>query len=679
MKPPFKNIPPSDNAPNNQAGAQVQARFQEALTLHREGHLDQACRHYQQVLHMQPGHFDTLHMLGVIAYQTKNSYRAIDLISRAIEINPNLYIAFNNRGTILNALKQHNVALLNYDQAIALKPDFAEAYNNRGNTLKEIKQFDAALQSYDQAIALKPGYALAYYNRGNTLKEIKQFDAALQSYDQAIAIKPDYAEAYNNRGNILHELMQFDAALQNYNQAISIKPDYTEAYINRGNILQDLKQFHVALQNYDQAIALNPDYAEVYSNRGNTLNNLKQFHAALQSYEKAISIKPDFAEAYNNRGNVLKDLKLFDAALQSYDQAIAIRPDFAEAYNNRGNVLKDLKLFDAALQSYEKAIAIRPGYGKAHGNLSLCHLEMGNFDKGWEKYEWRWESNETKGDLRKFAQPLWVGAESLHGKSILLHSEQGTGDTLQFCRYAKLVADLGAHVILEVQEYLFSLLANIEGVAVLVSKGSTLPSFDFHCPLLSLPLAFKTDIDSIPVCERYIKSDAGRVAEWQTKLGIIIKPRVGLAWSGSTRHKNDVNRSIPLCDFVKLLPSEYNYLSLQKEVRDADTETLKSHPEILHFGEELKDFADTAALCELVDIIVSVDTSVAHLAGALGKPVWILLPFNPDWRWLRDRNDSPWYPTARLYRQDRVDDWEGVYARVKADLRKALYEIKSFP
>ena len=646
----------------------AQAKLNQAFAFHQKGHLPQAKALYEEILVMQPKHFDSLHLLGVIAYQTKNHQRAVDLIGKAIELYPKNAAFYSNRGLALQELKQLDAAVASYDKAIALKADYAEAYSNRGNVLQELKQLDAAVASYDKAIALKADYAEAYYNRGNALKELKRLDVAVASYDKAIALKADYAEAYSNRGLVLQELKQLDAAVASYDKAIALKADYAEAYSNRGNVLQKLKQLDAAIASYNQAIALKADYAEAYSNRGNALKKLKQLDAAVASYDKAIALKADYAEAYYNRGNALQELKQLDAAVASYDKAIALKADYAEAYSNRGLVLQELKQLDAAVASYDKAIALKPDFAGAYWNKSLALLLFGHFDRGWEFYEFGWGIQYGRGNKQNFVQPLWLGNNPLEGKTILLHSEQGFGDTIQFCRYAKLVADLGAQVILEVEKPLMSLLANLDGVAQLVAKGSNLPAFDYQCPLLSLPLAFKTNIKTIPTSIKYLGGEPSKIAQWQSKLGEKIKPRIGLVWSGGTTHHNDRNRSLLLSYLIQHLPTDFQYVSLQKEIRDVDQPTIQSNPNILNFANELNDFSDTAALCELMDVVISVDTSVAHLAGALGKPTWVLLPFGPDWRWLLDRTDSPWYPSVKLYRQEKIGDWDSVFQRVKADL-----------
>jgi hypothetical protein len=295
-------------------------------------------------------------------------------------------------------------------------------------------------------------------------------------------------------------------------------------------------------------------------------------------------------------------------------------------------------------------------------------LSCGDFGKGWTDYEWRWSNDKGSYilDRRLFPQPLWLGDESIAGKRILLHSEQGLGDTLQFCRYAKSVSELGAHVVLEVQPPLASVLAKLDGVSQLVTRGNALPEFDYHCPLLSLPLAFKTTLETIPIRDRYLCAETSKITHWQRRLGEKTKPRVGLVWNGKRRTEND--RSILLADLIQCLPGDFQYVSLQKEVRDPDSRTLNAHPEILDFRAEAKDFSDTAALCECMDVVISVDTSAAHLSAALGRKTWILLPYIADWRWLIDRATSPWYESATLYRQAIMGDWRGVFEKVAADL-----------
>ncbi len=382
----YRNTPRQKVAPNA-LSAKTQATFQQAMQLHQQGQLAQAQTLYNEVLKLQPEHFDALHLSGVAAYQTKNFQMAVELIGKAIEIQPNNTSVYYNLGLALYERGQFNDAVASYNQAIALKPDFAEAYCNRGVALQEMNQLDDAVASYDQTIALKPDYAEAYCNRGNALQELRQLADAVTSYDRAIALKHDYAEAYYNRGNALKELKQLHDAVASYDHAITLKPDFALAYNNRGNVLKELKQLDDAVASYDQTIALKPDFAEAYNNRGNTLLELRQLDDAVTSYDRAIALKPDYAEAYSNRGNALRQLKQPDNAVASYDQATALKPDYAEAYYNRGNALQELRQLDDAVASYDRAIALKPDYADACYNRGNALQELRRLNDALASYD----------------------------------------------------------------------------------------------------------------------------------------------------------------------------------------------------------------------------------------------------------------------------------------------------
>ncbi|NTW68854.1 MAG: tetratricopeptide repeat protein [Chlorobiaceae bacterium] len=703
-------------------------RLQQALKFHQKGELTEAETLYEEILQHQPEQVDALHFLGVIALQKKNHEKAVELFTKAIEIYPHHAVFYSNQGLAHYGLKQFEAALASFDKVIALKPDYAEAYLNRGMVLYDQGAFEDALASFEKALDLKPDFAKAYFYKGVLLHDLNQLDVALASFDQAIALKPDYAEAHANRDLVLKDLVppppsndltaaqinakfqqalilhqqgqiaqakvfyeqilkvlpkhvdarhllgvialqskEYQKAVDLIDQAIAIYPDNATFYSNRAIALKELKQFEHALANFDKAIALNADYAEAYSNRGNTLYGLRMFDEALKSFDRAIALKPDFPEAHSNRGNTLQELNLFDAALECYDKAIDLKADYPEAFSNRGLTLQQLNRFDEALESFEQAIALKADFPDAWLNKALALLQRGNFKSGWKLYEWRWKYEKFTSPHRNFMQPLWLGKESLEGKTILLHAEQGLGDTIQFSRYVHSVAELGAHVILELPQPLYGLLKNLDGVTHAVTQGDPLPEFELHTPLLSLPFAFNTELDSIPSARQYIKTDPIKLEHWKSRLGVKKAPRVGLVWSTSV--KPDKNRNIALAELIQQLPGGFEYVSLQKEIEDHDRETLQISAEIVHFDDELEDFSDTAALSELMDVVISIDTSVAHLAGALGKPVWILLPFTPNWRWLLDRADSPWYDSARLYRQQHFGDWQSLLEKVARNLQ----------
>ena len=551
---------------------------------------------------------------------------------------------------------------------IDAKPDYFEALYLLGIIAGQTGRREEAAELLSRAVAANPASADACYNRGVALAELGRHAEALASYERAIELRPEYPDAHYNRGVTLAELGRHEEALESYDRALALKPDHAKAYNNRGIALGHLQRYDEAVQSYDRAIALRADYASAYSNRGVALGSLQRHAEALESHERAIALRPDYVEAYNNRGNMLHDMGRHAEALESYDRAIALKPDYAEAYYNRGNALRELHRHADAIESFERAISLQPDHASAHWNLADCRLLLGDFVRGWEEYEWRWKLQQWQASGRDFPQPLWLGREPVRGRTILLHSEFGLGDTLLFCRYAREVAALGAEVVLEVQPPLLRLLGKLEGVAQVLPRGDPLPAFDCHCPLMSLPLAFRTDLASIPARIPYLRSEATRVDRWRRRLGEARKPRLGLVWSGSQTLKND-QRSMTLADVLPLLGDWAEWVSLQKEVRDSDAALLAGHPELRDVGSELEDFTDTAAVIELLDLVVSVDTSTAHVAGAMGKPVWIMVPFNPhDWRWMLEREDSPWYPAARLFRQPSSGDWAGVVRRVKGEL-----------
>lgn len=517
-----------------------------------------------------------------------------------------------------------------------------------------------------KAIGVNRKNAAAHSNLGNALRDLKRPADALVSYDRALKLQPDFPDAHNNRGNTLLELKRAADALASYDRAIRLKPDYAEAHSNRGNALRELKRLTDALASYEQAISLRPNYAQAHANRAGVLRQLKRSEEALASYDTALSLNPNDAEAHSNRGIVLRDLQRLDEALASYERAIALDPGYAEPLNNRGNALSDLHRFDEALASYDKAIALRPDYADAHFNRALCLLLLGRYEQGLPDYEWRWRCDEVIPP-RPLARPLWLGRGDIAGKTLLLWWEQGLGDTVQFARFAPALAARGAKVVMSVQEPLRRLLRQLGPGVEIVGPDTTPTAVDLHCPLMSLPLALGLRPESVSSAP-YLKADEALQAAWRARLPATGRRRVGIAWSGGPAHKKDRSRSIEWRQFRSLLTPDADWIVVQKDVREGDAALLHDNG-LASFGNELADFADTAALLSLTDLLITVDTSVAHVAGAMGKPVWLLLPYNPDWRWLLDRDDTPWYPSVRLFRQQRPGDWAEVLGRVSAALR----------
>jgi tetratricopeptide (TPR) repeat protein len=461
---------------------------------------------------------------------------------------------------------------------------------------------------------------------------------ALRFLSQALRINSGSADAMSNLGLALHAAGRFEEAVTWYRNALRLAPDHPEILYNLGNACLELGHINEALSSFDAVLAKNPDHIGARVNRGNTLLRFNQPVKAIASYEGALAAMPGHPQILTNRGHALRRLDRPVEALADFEAALAAAPEFPEAH------------FEAA----------------------MTRLGLGDFDAGWKAYEWRWRTGAFAGQRRQLQAPLWLGDTPVSGKTILLHAEQGLGDTIQFIRYAPLLAGRGAKVVCEVQPELLPLLAQLQNArdVTIIAKGEPLPAFDLHCPLLSLPLAFGTQPETIPAAVPYLAAPEQRLAEWRDRLpqgG----PRAGFVWSGQPSHKNDANRSIPLARLAALFDDpRLRCFSLQSDLRDADSEALRGLPNLVHLGGEFRDFADTAAVIALLDVVVSVDTAVAHLAGAMGKPVVILIPHAADFRWLGGRDDSPWYPTAKLFRQPAFGDWDSVIVRLRDELRQ---------
>ena len=422
------------------------------------------------------------------------------------------------------------------------------------------------------------------------------------------------------------------------------------------------------------------DHVGAIANLGTALMGQGRLEEAIASYQQALALNPDYGEVHSNLGIALRDQGRLEDAVVSYQRALTLKPDLAEAHSNLGIALRDQGRFEEALASFNRALERRPDFAEPHFHRALCRLLIGDFARGWEEYEWRWEMPQLKARKRNFPQPHWLGKGEIAGKTILLHAEQGFGDTLQFCRYVPLVAERAAHVVLEVQKPLCELVSTLRGAAQIVSTDDVLPDFDIHCPLLSLPPVFGTRLEAIPSQTPYLSTAPHKRNTWRDRLSNHQRPRIGLVWSGGSRKHQlhlpganliDRQRSLQFDQLEPILRVRgCGFYSLQK----GDDATAQLHNSALPHGvidwsAEFHDFSDTAALLENLDLVISVDTSVAHLAGALGKPFWLLNRYNTCWRWLLDREDSPWYPTARLFRQDAMREWDPVIARVATALQ----------
>jgi len=674
----------------------------QGVALHQQGQLALAKVIYEQVLAKQSTHFNALHLSGVIAAQSKNLKLAVELIGKAIEINPMSAEAYSNRGNALKELNRFGEAVASYDRAIEIKPDYAVAYLNRGNSLQELKQFDAALASYDKAIEIKPDYAEAHSDRGVALQELKRFEEAVSSYDRAIEIKPDYAVAYLNRGNALQELKQFDTSLASYDKAIEIKPDYAEAYYNRGNALKELKQFEKAVASYDRAIDIRLHYSEAYYNRGNALQELKQFDAALASYDKAIEIKPDYAAAFSNRGITYHALKRFEEAVASYDRAIEIEPDYAVAHFNRGIALQELKQFNASLASYNKAIEIKPDYAVAHSNLGvtyhalkrfeeavssygmaieiepdfakayfnrgLVRLGLKDFQNGFLDYKYRWDSTDFSSKPQKTTIPSALKS-GLKGR-LLIWAEQGLGDEIF---YAGLLPTLYAEdvsITLSADKRLHPIYRRSFPKVDLLDKDILMNSsvdtgFDVQAPVGDLGLLQDIDASAIHASRSpYLMSDPVKRDSYRSTISAFGPGLVcGVAWK-SVNPKVGLDKSIGLDSFEPLLDLPgVRFINLQYGEVIEEFLHIKSKLSVdVHQVPGIDVFHDIEGLLALIDacdVIVTTSNVTAHLAGSIGKRAAVLVPHSKGKMWYWHHNDerSFWYPSIRLFYQNNPHTW----------------------
>ena len=591
------------------AAPAAQALFEQGLALHQAGQLEAARALYQRVLQAAPDHFDALHLLGVILVQVGEATAGAPLIERAVSLNPSM----------------------------------AAVRSNLGWALAEAGRLDDAIVAYDRALELDPGYVAGHYHRANALRDRGALAEALAGYDRTLGLQPSFVEAWVNRGAVLERLRRSDEAAASFAKAAALRPDMVEAHANLAKVLNDLKR---------------PD-------------------EALASAERAIALAPASAAARNHRALALYDLRRLDEALAAADHAIALDPDYPEAHNSRAITLFDLRQLDEAVASCDRALAIRPDFAAAHLNRATSLLSLGDLGRGFEEYRWRWQVNGFQPAIARL-RPAWEG-QDLSGRSILVYGEQGFGDHLQFSRFVADIARKAALTALVTEPALLALFQrSFPGVRV--STGvSDEAAFDFQVALMDLPSAFGTTLATIPATIPYLAADPADVARWTERIASHGGLKVGLVWAGDTHAGRaagaavDRRRSLSLARLAPLATiAGVSFISLQKGEPASQAATPPDGMRLLDLTADLRDFSDTAALIANLDLVIAVDTAVAHLAGALGKPVWILSRYEGDWRWLNGREDSPWYPTARLFHQRAAGAWDEVVERVASALADEL-------
>jgi tetratricopeptide (TPR) repeat protein len=671
-------------------------------SLRVKGRLDEAVEHYKKALAIEPDNAGAHLNLGNILRAQARLDEAMAHYLKALDIEPDNAGAHINVGNVFRAGGRLDKAIAHYVKALEVEPDSAGAHLNLGNVFQALGNLDDAAAHYEKALSLKPGPAAAHINLGNILQAQGRLDDAMAQYRKALDIEPGHAAAHISLGDVLQARGKLDEAIAHYKKALPLDSRNAALYNNLGGaILGAHRDLNDAAACFEQALALEPGYAEAHYNLGNVFSAQGKLDRAVACYQRALALRPDRPDFHNELGNALRDQGKFEPAMESCERALTLKPNYAEAHYNLGNVFGDQGKLDNAVGCYERALALKPNYPDAHTNLivtlrdqgriddamACCkralafhpdsadthfsdayfRLLTGDFVEGWRKYEWRWLIKEVTP--HGLSVPLWDGKD-LRGRTILLHCEQGLGDSIQCVRFARLVKDKHGTVLLSCPHSLARLFKDVAGVDGIFTDGRGLPGYDVHAPLMSLPGLFQTNLDSIPAEAPYLQSDPARVAVWRDRLAGYRGLKVGISWRGRPTHKDDRKRSMTAAQFTEFLNIPgLTVVSLQKDGTAGEIETLGNIPgSFFDAGPLLEDFSDTASVMADLDLVIAVDTSVCHLAGALAAPVWTLLPFAPDWRWLLQREDSPWYPAMRLFRQPKIGDWQSVLERVRDEL-----------
>jgi len=681
-----------------------------ARAFDQQGRLSEAIEGYREFLGSEPRNSDVLHLLGIALARVDRKAEALDALSRAAAIQPGNPILQANLGNALNSAGRHPDALACYGRAVALKADFAAAHNGRGMTLLRLGQLQEAVQALNKAAELQPDSARfhndlavglervdrkaealthleratqldpshveAHHNRGLIEAALGQHAQALESLDRALALRPQAAAIHANRGNVLADLGRRDEAIASYRKALGLNPRDHVSLRNRGRLLISQQRFSEALADLAAALALAPEDADAHFLRGVALASMQRHEEALQSFDRVLRLRPRSAEALNNRGVQLLLLGKPEEAQASFTNAIALAPRYIEAYANGANTLTTLQRHTDAVRYFDRALSIEPDDVTLQWGKARALLAMGDFPQGWPLHESRLRLEYLRPLQRHTDLPRWSGSESIEGKTLLVHAEQGLGDTVQFCRYVPLLEARGASVVFEVQPALANLLRTLPTRAQILPFDAPLPPFDLRTPLLSVPWLLGTELNSIPGGVPYLSAEPAAIAAWKTRLAELPGLKVGIAWQGNLeteRQGGFIGRSFGVAAAAPLaqLPS-VTLISLQKGAGSEQRAQVDFASRVLELTDPWEmgptELQDTAALMSTLDLIVTADTLTAHLAGALGIPVWVVLSASTDWRWLIERADSPWYPTMRLFRQRPGGSWSEVFEHVAREL-----------
>ncbi|SMG16540.1 tetratricopeptide repeat protein [Paraburkholderia susongensis] len=613
----------------------MQPVFDRAFAAHRDGRLDDAERDYRATLEHNPSHVDALHLLGVLRHQQGQHEEAVALVRRAVNLRPE-------------------------DAALQL---------NLGNALKALGQIDAAIEQFRNALTLAPTFPMAHYNLGNAYASVGRHEDAADAFERSLRLQPDDVSSHNNLGNALHALGRHEEAITSFRRTLELRPGHAGALNNMGMSLNALDRPHEAVPCFEAALAAEPRFVAAHFNLANTFDATGRHAEAVASFEAVLRLQPNLPPAIYGMGNALAALGRPGQAQPYLERAVGLDPQFALAWLALGAVHQALGAHTAAVRALDQALRLSPDLASAHMNRALAWLAMRDFARGLPEYEWR---SQIVAQPVIETLPRWHG-EPIEQRTLLVHAEQGLGDTLQFVRFMPLVAQRAARVVLEVQPPLLPLLAPAAQAwrVTLIAQGQPRPAADLQIPLLSLPLALGTSYDTIPGHTPYLSVPPAYGRKWRGSLGGQAKRKIGLAWSG--RIQRNETRSMPLAALDPLFALDgIDWIVLQPDLSDEERAALDAHPRagsIHRLDRRIGDFADTAAIVARLDAVVSIDTSIAHLAGALRKPLWLMLPFAADWRWFDGDTRSPWYPGATLVRQPRPGAWDEVVDVVAKELR----------
>ena len=616
--------------------------------------------------------------LGVIEQELNNYESSINYFNKAIEIDPLYFHAYNNKGILLCEVGQYQGAIINFDKALELKPDLLEAVLNKADAFKELKNFDEALKCIDKALKIKNLAPEIWAKKGDILHNMKRFKEAIQAYDQAIKLNKNYAEAFCNKGFTLFTIEMFEEAIVECNKALEIKEIFPEAWVNIAVSYIGLKKYQLALDYCEKALAVSENFVEALNSKGLCLFNLKRYDEANKIFDKTLKIKKNFLEAMENKANTLHALKEYDEALTLYE-SIGIKKDYQKVLNNKGLLLhalghiKDKKYFNLAKDCYDQAIKIKSDFADAYWNKSLTQLTLGEFAEGWKNYEYRFKIENGKPQF--ISIPRLENLKNLTNKRILIWSEQGLGDSIQFCRYIYKILDFGAKVTFDTSKLLTALMSRQFNCKVNeAGQGLVKNNFDFQIPLLSLPMLFNTDLSNIPFNSSYLKTSKDKDKQWLNKLKLTKqKLNIAITYAGNPDYVADSERSANLEIFYPLV-DKVNLFLIQKDIKNEDEIFLKKYPQIKFIGKDIDNFDDLASVIQNMDFVISTDTSIPHLAAAIGKKVYILLGRITDWRWMLNSETSPWYNSATLLRkkfnpESKTEDWSHAFEAIMKEFK----------